>query len=156
MASEPIGELWQAAPMGSTEDRNRSIVEQFWADLGRRDFAAVAGRFTPTGHYTDVPAPEEGAFGPAEIEARLRLGIEPLQAYTSNDGVIIAEESTVITEHTETWTWDDEHTVTLPFVSVMELDDDGNFTRWWDYWDMGTLMNAAPEWWVTHIMSGYK
>ena len=142
--------------MGATEDRNREIVGALWDELARRDFAAVAARFAPDGHYTDVPAPEEGAFGPAEIEARLRLGIGPLQAYECHQGTIIAEGGRVVTEHDETWTWDDEHSATLPFVSVMELDGDGVITRWWDYWDMSTLMNAAPEWWVTHIMGGYK
>ncbi len=142
--------------MGEIEDRNRAIVEALWADLSRRDFAAVAARFTEKGHYTDVPAPEEGAFGPAEIEARLRLGIAPLAAYECHEGILVAEGNRVITEHDETWTWDDEHTATLPFVSVMEFDDGGQITRWWDYWDLSTLMNAAPEWWVTQIMVGYK
>jgi hypothetical protein len=27
--------------------------------------------------------------------------------------------------------------------------------RWWDYWDLQTLMGAAPAWWVEHIMQGY-
>lgn len=137
-------------------ERNRAIVTALWDDLSRRDFAAVAARFGAAGHYTDVPAPEEGAFGAEEIEARLRLGIEPLAAYECHEGTLTAEGNRVITEHDETWTWDDEHTATLPFVSVMEIDDDGTITRWWDYWDMGTLLNAAPEWWVTHIMAGYK
>ena len=30
---------------------------------------------------------------------------------------------------------------------------DGKLVRWWDYWDLGTLMNAAPAWWVEHIMA---
>jgi limonene-1,2-epoxide hydrolase len=138
------------------ETRNSRIVEGLWADLSVRDFAAVAARFTEQGHYTDVPAPEEGAFGPAEIEARLELGIAPLQSYECLAGTLTAQDSRVITEHSETWVWDDEHQVTLPFVSVMDLDDDGRITRWWDYWDMGTIMNAAPEWWVLHVMEGYK
>lgn len=137
-------------------ERNREIVEGLWADLGRRDFAAVAARFAPDGHYTDVPAPEEGARGPDEIEARLRLGIAPLQAYECHEGTLIAEGDRVVTEHSETWVWDDDHRATLPFVSVMELDAEGAIVRWWDYWDMGTLMNAAPQWWVEHIMSGYR
>ena len=136
--------------------RNRSIVEALWSDLSARDFAAVAARFAADGHYTDVPAPEEGAFGPAEIEARLRLGLGRLEGYETKDGTIVAEGSMVVTEHSETWIWDAEHRVTLPFVSVMEFDDDGLITRWWDYWDMTTLMNAAPEWWLTHVMTGYK
>lgn len=136
--------------------RNRGIVEALWADLSARDFAAVAARFTEDGHYTDVPAPEEGAFGPAEIEARLRLGLGRLEEYETKDGTIVAEGSIVVTEHSETWVWDAAHQVTLPFVSVMELDDDGLITRWWDYWDTNTLMGAAPEWWLTHVMTGYK
>jgi limonene-1,2-epoxide hydrolase len=138
------------------EARNTAIVEGLWTDLSARDFAAVAARFTPEGHYTDVPAPEEGAFGPAEIQARLTLGIGPLQAYECLAGTLTAQGSRVVTEHSETWVWDDEHQATLPFVSVMDLNDDGGITRWWDYWDMGTLLNAAPEWWVTQIMVGYK
>jgi limonene-1,2-epoxide hydrolase len=137
-------------------ERNRRIVEGLWADLSARDFAAVAARFTDDGHYTDVPAPEEGAFGPAEIEARLRLGLEPLADYECEPGTIVAEGSRVVTEHSETWVWDDEHRGTLPFVSVMELDDDGRIGRWWDYWDLQTIMGAAPEWWVLRVMQGYK
>jgi limonene-1,2-epoxide hydrolase len=138
------------------ESRNTEVVEGLWADLSARDFAAVAARFTSDGHYTDVPAPEEGAFGPAEIEARLKLGIGPLAGYECHAGTLTAQGSRVVTEHSETWVWDDEHQATLPFVSVMDLDDDGRLTRWWDYWDMGTLMNSAPEWWVLHVMEGYK
>ena len=142
--------------MGDIEERNRRIVEELWDDLARRDFEAVAARFTDDGHYTDVPAPEEGAFGPAEIAARLRLGLEPLAGYAPESGTIVAEGHRVITEHEERWTWDDEHTAVLPFVSVMELDDDGRLTRWWDYWDLGTLMGAAPAWWLEHVAAGYK
>jgi hypothetical protein len=29
----------------------------------------------------------------------------------------------------------------------------GMFVRWWDYWDLATLMNNAPAWWVEHIMT---
>ena len=39
---------------------------------------------------------------------------------------------------------------------VRTIMDHGAITRWWDYWDMGTLMNAAPQWWVEHIMQGYE
>jgi limonene-1,2-epoxide hydrolase len=31
----------------------------------------------------------------------------------------------------------------------------GKVTRWWDYLDLGTLMNAAPQWWLDHIAAGY-
>ena len=142
--------------MTTTEDRNRATVEALWAELSHRDFAAVAAHFTADGHYTDVPAPEEGAFGPAEIEARLRLGIEPLAAYECLEGLVIVEGDHVVTEHSERWTWDDSHSETLKFVSVMDFDDDGRIVRWWDYWGLGTIMNAAPEWWLLHVAEGYK
>ena len=72
-----------------------------------------------------------------------------------SNGPIVAMGDMVVTEHAETWTWDDEHTVRLPFTSVMEVRD-GKVARWWDYLDLGTLMNAAPAWWVEHIAAGYQ
>jgi ketosteroid isomerase-like protein len=144
--------------MSEAQDRtaaNRALVEQLWSDLGRRDFAAVAAHFAADGHYTDVPAPEPGAFGPAAIEARLRLGLEPLERYVLHPGPIVAEGDLVVTEHAEEWFWPSGEQVRLPFVSVHEIHD-GRITRWWDYWDMGTLMAAAPQWWVEHIMVGYQ
>lgn len=142
--------------MGTLEEHNTELIEAFWADLFARDFDAVASRFSSDGNYRDVPAPEEGAFGPAEVAARLRLGLAPLARYEHVPGWrIVAQGNTVVTEHVERWTWDSGETVELPFVSVHELDGD-RITRWWDYWDLGTLMNAAPASWVEHIMVGYK
>jgi limonene-1,2-epoxide hydrolase len=134
---------------------NRELVESFWETLARRDFDACGAFFADDGHYTDVPAPEEGARGPAAIAARLRLGLGPLERYVLRDGPIVADGDMVITEHAEEWYWGTGESVVLPFVSVMEVRD-GKLVRWWDYWDMQTLMNAAPAWWVEHIMQGYQ
>ena len=139
----------------SSAAENKELIERFWADLARRDFAAVAAYFDEDGHYTDVPAPEEGAFGPKAIEARLRLGLEPLARYVLNDGSIVADGDMVITEHSEEWYWETGEHVRLPFVSVHEIRD-GRIVRWWDYWDLATLMNAAPTAWIEHIMAGYQ
>lgn len=140
-----------------TTSANIALVTEFWAALGRRDFAAVGAFMAPNGHYVDVPVIgiDDGAVGPAATEARLTLGIAPLQAYELHDGPIIAMGDYVITEHAETWTWDDDHAVRLPFTSVMELRD-AKVARWWDYLDLSTLMNAAPPWWVEHIAEGYQ
>ena len=140
-----------------TVSANVALVTEFWAALGRRDFEAVGAFMADDGHYVDVPVIgiDEGAYGPAETTARLALGIAPLQAYEVHDGPIVASGDMVITEHSETWTWDDDHSVTLPFTSVMEVRD-GKVSRWWDYLDLSTLMNAAPPWWVEHIAPGYK
>ena len=133
------------------------LTEKFWSDLFRRDFDAVGAWFSADGNYRDIPAPEEGAFGPAEVAARLRLGIEPLANYEHVPGWnIVAQRDTTMTEHTERWTWSTGETVELPFVSVIVFNEQNLITRWWDYWDLGTLMNAAPDAWVEHIMVGYK
>ena len=146
--------------MSSTENTattNTERTERFWGDLFRRDFTAVGAWFTQEGNYRDVPAPEEGAFGPDEVTARLRLGIEPLAEYEHVPGwTIVARGDTTMTEHVERWTWTTGEVLELPFVSVLVFDEDGSVTRWWDYWDLGTLMNAAPASWVEHIMVGYK
>jgi len=133
---------------------NRALIERFWDDMGRRDFAAVRTYYTADAHYTDVPAPEDGARGPDAIEARLRLGIEPLERYVPRPGKMVAEGDMVILEHSEEWHWHTGEFVVLPFVSVFEIRGD-TIVRWWDYWDLGTLMNAAPQWWLDHIMQGY-
>jgi len=67
---------------------------------------------------------------------------------------MVAEGGTVVTEHTETWHWHTGEQVTLPFVSVQQLRG-GQIVRWWDYWDLSTLMNAAPAWWIEDIAQGY-
>jgi ketosteroid isomerase-like protein len=138
-----------------TVQENRARVEAMWADLAQRQFGAVTRHFTADAHYTDVPAPEDGARGPATIAARLRLGLEPLERYVPHPGTTVAEGDMVIVEHTEEWHWHTGESLVLPFVSVFELRD-GLISRWWDYWDLGTLMNAAPQWWIDHISQGYQ
>lgn len=136
---------------------NIALVETFWAALGRRDFDAVGALMATEGHYVDVPVKdvEPGAYGPQETAARLRLGIAPLHAYEVHAGPIVAAGGYVVTEHSETWTWEPGVSVTLPFTSVMQVSG-GKVDRWWDYFDLSTIMNAAPAWWIEHIASGYK
>jgi len=136
---------------------NVAVVGSFWDALGRRDFAGLGALMSERGHYVDVPVMEldPGAYGPAETEARVRLGLEPLRAYTLHSGPIVATGDVVMTEHAETWTWEEGVEVRLPFVSVQEVRA-GKVDRWWDYFDLSTLMNAAPAWWVEHIAPGYK
>lgn len=151
--------MTEATPIRGTADdaSNVDLVKRFWAALDARDFDQVGAFMAPDGHYVDVPVKdiEPGAYGPAETAARLRLGIEPLADYVVHDGPIIASNGFVITEHSETWTWEGGTSVTLPFTSVMEVAD-GQVTRWWDYFDLSTLMNAAPAAWIEHISAGYK
>jgi limonene-1,2-epoxide hydrolase len=138
-----------------TAAASRALIERFWDDLGRRDWDAVAQYFGPDSHYTDVCAPEEGATGVERILARLRLGIEPLTAYEPlPPKLVVADGDAVVVEHSERWTWRDGETVVLPFVSVHEVRD-STIVRWHDYWDLQTLLSAAPQWWLDHIAGGY-
>ncbi len=124
-----------------------ALVQQFWKALYARDWDAMANFFGPDSVYWDVPAgPTSAAKGPAGIVARLQLGLQGLAGYEHFEGPIVAEGRNVVTEHREVWHWPTGETVSLPFVSVMEVDGDV-ITLWKDYWDYGTLMNAAPASW---------
>lgn len=135
---------------------NKERVRAFWAALYARDWEDIASFFGPDSEYTDVPSPaDDMAVGPKLIVARLRLGLERISGYEHSLRLMVAENDTVVTEHAETWMWHTGEQVTLPFVSVQELRD-GTIVRWWDYWDLQTLMNAAPDWWIEHISQGYS
>ncbi len=139
-----------------TAESNKQLIEGFWADLYRRDFEAVGAYFTPDGRYTDVFTPDEDvAVGPAQIAARLRLGLEPLEDIIHQPGLVVADEKTVMTEHAEEWHWHTGERFVVRFVSVHEIDFEGRITRWWDYPDLQGLLEAAPVWWMEHIMEGY-
>ena len=125
-------------------DGNRARVVEFWGALYERDWDRIGSFFTEESQYTDVPSPaDDVARGPDQIVARLRLGLEPISGYEHDLRLMVAEGDAVVTEHSETWHWHTGEEVTLPFVSVHELRD-GAIIRWWDYWDLQTLMNAAP------------
>ncbi len=101
---------------------------------------------------------ESGAARPEEEITALLATTAPTAAptaYELHDGPIVASGEMVVTEHAETWTWDDDHSVRLPFTSVQEIRD-AKVVRWWDYLDLATLTNAAPPWWLDHIAPGYK
>ena len=132
---------------------NREIVEAFWNDLYARDFDGVGAYFTDDGEYTDVATPpDDVARGPAQIAARLRLGLEPLSSLSHDVRLIVCDGDVCVTEHVEHWEWPTGEHASLPFVSVQELRN-GKLVRWFDYWDLATLMNNAPAWWVEHIMN---
>jgi limonene-1,2-epoxide hydrolase len=138
----------------SIED-NKARVVDFWTALYERDWDRIGTFFTEESQYTDVPSPaDDVAHGPSQIVARLRLGLERISGYEHDLRLMVAEGDAVVTEHSETWHWHTGEEVTLPFVSVHQLRD-GAIIRWWDYWDLQTLMNAAPDWWIEHIMQGY-
>jgi limonene-1,2-epoxide hydrolase len=67
---------------------------------------------------------------------------------------MVADETTVVTEHTEDWCFADDHVVALPFVSIHVLRG-GKIALWRDYSNMDTLLSKAPAWWLDHIMAAW-
>jgi limonene-1,2-epoxide hydrolase len=133
----------------------RETVEQFWEALYRRDFTAVAAFFGPASTYTDVATPPEDlAVGPDQVVARLKLGIARLEEYDHTPVLMVSEGDIVVTEHIENWRWHTGETISFPFTSIHEVVD-GVIVRWTDYWDLQTLLGAAPAWWIEEIAAGY-
>jgi limonene-1,2-epoxide hydrolase len=137
-------------------DDNRLVVEAFWDDLYRQDLVAAAARFSADGTYTDAETPEDDvARGPDEIVRRLNLAFAKLSELRDERRHLVAGDTAVMTEHVECWAWPSGETMALPVASVHEVVD-GKITRWCDYWDMNVLLAAAPQWWVEHVMVGWK
>ena len=136
----------------SQQAANKDLVTRFWNEVYvARDYDAVGRYFAADGVYVDVPVPDSAATGPQAVAMRLRIGHEPVERFTHEIHRMIAQGSTVMVEHTETWHFHTGEVIALPFVSVMEVE--GNMIRLWrDYWDVNTLMSQAPQWWIEHIM----
>ena len=124
------------------------VTAAFWAALYDRDWPRIRSFFGPDSIYYDVPTgPSTAGVGPDSIEARLRLGLEGLAGYEHRPGVVAeGSDGIVVTEHTEVWTWPTGETVALPFVSVQRVEA-ATIVLWKDYWDLQTLMGAAPAAW---------
>ncbi len=134
----------------STPDENRKLIEDLWQTLYRHDFDGVGAFFAEDGLYEDVPTPDAGAVGPANVAKRLRIGLEPIEKSVHHIHRMVAEGDTVVTEHTEDWHFGTGEVVSLPFVTIHVVED-GKVKLWRDYWDLGTLMNGAPAWWIEHL-----
>jgi limonene-1,2-epoxide hydrolase len=133
-----------------------ALVDRFWSTLYRRDWDELAALLAPDVFYEDVSAPDTGAVGRDSVIRRLRIGFDPVESHEHEVHHVATGDGLVMIEHTETWHFDADHTVVLPFVSVMEVDSEGLISRWSDYWNLDTLLGQAPEWWVTHIMEEYE
>jgi limonene-1,2-epoxide hydrolase len=131
-------------------EANLKNIESFWRDLYARDYDKVGAYFAAEGRYQDVPTPDDGAVGPANVARRLRIGLEPIERQEHHIERMVAQGDTVVTEHTEVWHFDEEHVVALPFVSI-HVFRDGEIVLWRDYWDLNTLMSGAPQWWIERL-----
>jgi len=142
----------------SIVDRNKAIAARYWEALYSHDWAAVASFFAQEANYVDTGTSEAlgGAHGPDQIVARLRLGLDPVDEHRHVSGLFVAEGNVVVTEHAEEWVFHTGERIVHPFTSVMEFDDSGLITRWWDYSNLANLIDNAPAWWLEHIASGYR
>ena len=131
-------------------EENKRVVAALWECLYRKDFAGVAAHIAPDGFYEDVPAPDAGARGPENVVKRLRSGLDAVVRFEHDVHRVVAEGDCVIVEHTETWHFETDETVTNHFVTVHEVRD-GKVSLWRDYWDLNTLMAQAPKWWIERL-----
>ncbi len=132
-------------------EANKAVVARMWGCLYRKDWQGVAEELAPDAHYEDVPAPDPGADGPANVVKRLRIGLDHVSRFEHEIHRTVAEGDSVLVEHTETWHFEDGGRVVNDFVTVHELRG-GKITLWRDYWDINTMMSQAPAWWIEAIM----
>lgn len=90
------------------------------------------------------------AGAPDDIVKRIKVAFEPLAGYVNHDGLLVANSSDAIYEHSETWTWPTGETAFLKFVTVHRVVD-GKVALWKDYWDMGTMLSQAPATWLEDL-----
>jgi hypothetical protein len=69
-------------PTAPSSTDNKRTVQVLWEALYQRDWDRIGSCFGPDSEYTDVPSPaDDVAHGPEQIVARLRLGLEKVDAY---------------------------------------------------------------------------
>ncbi len=129
---------------------NKRLVARMWDCLYRKDFEGVAECIADDGHYEDVPAPDKGAVGPANVVKRLRVGLDPVVRFEHDVHRVVAEGQNVMIEHTETWHFETGEKLTNDFVTVHVVKD-GKIALWRDYWDLNTMMAQAPQWWIERL-----
>jgi limonene-1,2-epoxide hydrolase len=128
-------------------------VLNLWRTLSARDWNGLRDWLTDDCIYVDMPVgPAAAAKGPEDIVKRLQVGLLDLADYVNHDGVLVDDGDNVLYEHSETWTFSSGEVVQLPFVSVHRVRD-GKVALWKDYWDFGTVANAAPPDWMEKLMA---
>jgi limonene-1,2-epoxide hydrolase len=138
----------------SRTEQNLALVRRFWDDLYAHAFDRLGAYFTAEAVYDDVPLPAARVVGPAAIVRKLEIGLGRVPRHVHHLHRMVADQTTVMTEHTEDWCFADDHVVPLPFVSVQVIAD-GKISLWRDYSNIDTLLSAAPAWWLEHVTSSW-
>jgi limonene-1,2-epoxide hydrolase len=153
MASGRAFALWSAGRMPASPTTSRSSAASGPTST-RIVFERLADYFTDDAVYDDVPIPAARVVGPAAIVRKLRIGFERVAQHVHHEHRIVADETTVVTEHTEDWHFAADHVVALPFVSVQVIAG-GRIALWRDYSNIDTLLSAAPAWWIEHVTASW-
>ena len=138
----------------STIDHNLALVRRFWDDLYAHAFDRLGAYFTADAVYDDVPLPAALVVGPEAIVKKLRIGFDRVPRHVHHLHRMLADDATVMTEHTEDWCFAPDHVVALPFVSVQVIRD-GRIALWRDYSNIDTLLSGAPPWWLEHVTKSW-
>ncbi len=134
---------------------NLALIRDFWDDLYAHRFAKVGTYFAPDAEYDDIPMPAAKVVGPAAIVRKLEIGLGRVPQHVHHLHRMVADADTVITEHTEDWCFAPDDVVALPFCSVQVIEH-GKIKLWRDYSNMETLLSAAPQWWLDHVMAAWS
>jgi len=131
-------------------EANKRAVERLWQTLYTKDWDALAALLHDEVFYEDVPTPDPGARGRANVIRRLRIGLDPIERFEHHFHRAVAEGASVVLEHTEVWHFHTGEVMRNPFVTIHEVED-GRIKLWRDYWDLGTMMASVPKWWLEHV-----
>lgn len=115
-----------------------ALVLEFFELWEKRDIDAIVDFFSPDGSYIDMPLPPR--HGQDAIRAYLT---EIFGAFTVKiETLAIASRgSVVMTERIDYLLRENQPTVDLPVMGVMEIRD-GKIAAWRDYLDMKTVENG--------------
>ena len=130
---------------------HKKTIVQFFEDLERIDFDAVAAHCTDDCRYEDVPVGEPAtAVGPAAIVAKLEGGLGDLEALATTLHNVVEDGDTVLVERTEVWHHPTGERASLPVMAVFQFEN-GKIKLWRDYWDMKTLFEQQPPGWLEKV-----
>jgi len=131
-------------------EANKQVVERLWKTLYTKDWDALAAILHDEVFYEDVATPDPGARGRENVIRRLQIGLDPIERFEHHFHRVVAEDQSVVLEHTEVWHFHTGEVVRNPFVTIHEVAD-GRIKLWRDYWDLNTLLSSVPKWWIEHL-----
>jgi len=133
-----------------------ATIRQFFEELERIDFKAVAAHCAEDCRYEDVPVGDAAtAVGPAAIIEKLSGGLGDLEALVTTIHELVEHGDTVLVERTEVWHHPTGERASLPVMAVFTFRGD-SIVLWRDYWDMNTLIQQQPPGWLERVAAAWN